>query len=273
MLFNSLEFALFLPLVFLLYWLAAQRDLRVQNGMLLIASYVFYGWWDWRFLSLIAISSAVDFLVGLNLGRQNSPARRRLILLASIIVNLGFLGFFKYFNFFAESFADAFTLFGRSFTPARLKIILPVGISFYTFQTVSYTIDVYRRETEPTRDVIAFFAFVAFFPQLVAGPIERARNLLPQFTRSRTFEYHKAADGMRQIIWGLFKKVVIADNCASAGPGLRLSLAPPRPGCRPHSCVSPISSKTSTVTRATARRCSAAQNLLATDGHTCILTA
>jgi len=186
----------------------------MQNTFLLIASYFFYGWWDWRFLSLIFFSSLVDYFVGRGLHSTLDKRKRLLMLLASIVVNLGFLGFFKYFNFFSQSFADAFTLLGKPFDPFRLSIILPVGISFYTFQTLSYSIDVYRRKLEPTKDFIAFFAFVSFFPQLVAGPIERASNLLPQFYSKRVFDYGKAVDGMRQILWGLFKKIVIADNCA-----------------------------------------------------------
>ncbi len=214
MLFNSIEFALFLPVVFVLYWFVTQKGLRLQNALLIAASYFFYAWWDWRFLGLIVFSSSLDFWVGLRLAKTNKLNSRKGLLLLSILVNLGFLGFFKYFNFFAESFADAFTLLGKTMDPARLEIILPVGISFYTFQTLSYTIDVYRRKMEPTKDVLSFFAFVSFFPQLVAGPIERATNLLPQFDKERSFEYSAAVNGLRQVLWGLFKKVVIADNCA-----------------------------------------------------------
>lgn len=214
MLFNSIEFAIFLPIVFLLYWFATGKNRQVQNVLLLIASYVFYGWWDWRFLSLIIFSSGLDFILGLRLGSEQNERKRKLLLWTSLAVNLGLLGFFKYYNFFAESFVDAFTLLGRPLDIDRLNIILPVGISFYTFQTLSYSIDVYRRQLEPTRDALSFFAFVSFFPQLVAGPIERASNLLPQFLKDREFDYDKATDGMRQILWGLFKKVVIADNCA-----------------------------------------------------------
>ncbi len=214
MLFNSIEFAIFLPTVFILYWFATNKNLRVQNFFLLIVSYIFYGWWDWRFLSLIVFSSFVDYFIGVQLTRQQDPIRRKLLLLTSIVVNLGFLGFFKYYNFFVDSFVDAFTFFGGSFSASTLNIVLPVGISFYTFQTLSYSIDVYRKQLEPTHDIIAFFAFVSFFPQLVAGPIERATNLLPQFYRKRCFDYAQAVDGMRQILWGLFKKIVIADNCA-----------------------------------------------------------
>ncbi len=215
MLFNSLDFAIFLPIVFLLYWYVVNKSLKLQNFFILVASYVFYGWWDWRFLSLIIFSSFVDYTIGIQLSKRDKPNIRKLLLLASIVVNIGFLGFFKYYNFFLESFTDAFTFFGHSIDSTRLNIILPVGISFYTFQTLSYSIDVYKRKLEPTRDIIAFFAFVSFFPQLVAGPIERAVNLLPQFYTKRKFDYQQAVDGMRQILWGLFKKVVIADNCAS----------------------------------------------------------
>ena len=214
MFFNSLDFAIFLPIVFLLYWFVAQKNLKLQNALIVVASYVFYGWWDWRFLSLILFSTIVDYAVGQKLRTEEKEFKRKVFLWISIIVNLGFLGFFKYYNFFLENFVNAFSLFGMEIKSNTLNIILPVGISFYTFQTLSYTIDVYRKKLEPTKDFIAFSAFVCFFPQLVAGPIERATNLLPQFYRKRTFEYHKAVDGMRQILWGLFKKVVIADNCA-----------------------------------------------------------
>ena len=214
MLFNSLDFAIFLPIVFLLYWFVVQKNLKLQNALIVVASYVFYGWWDWRFLSLIIFSTVVDYLVGQRLRTEDKQSKRKVLLWTSIIVNLGFLGFFKYYNFFLENFVDAFSLFGMQINANSLNIILPVGVSFYTFQTLSYTIDVYRKKLEPTKDFMAFSAFVCFFPQLVAGPIERATNLLPQFKKKRTFEYHKAVDGMRQILWGLFKKVVIADNCA-----------------------------------------------------------
>jgi len=214
MLFNSIDFAIFLPLVFIIYWFVVNKDLALQNLMILIASYVFYGWWDWRFLSLIFISSITDYSIGLGLNKSKSINKRKLLLSISLTINLGLLGFFKYFNFFIDSFIDFSSTFGFSFDSRSLNIILPVGISFYTFQTLSYTIDVYRDKIEPTKDIIAFFAFVSFFPQLVAGPIERAANLLPQFKEKRFFEYDKAADGLRQILWGLFKKVVIADSCA-----------------------------------------------------------
>jgi alginate O-acetyltransferase complex protein AlgI len=211
--FNSVDFALFLPLVFGLYWFVF-KSLRAQNVLLLISSYLFYGWWDWRFLGLIIFSSLIDYVIGLELEKLREDSKRRALLFTSLFVNLGFLAVFKYFNFFLENFAEAFTFFGGHLEVSRLNIILPVGISFYTFQTLSYSIDVYRRKIEPTRDVISFLSFVSFFPQLVAGPIERASNLLPQFHSPRNFNYSQAVEGMRQILWGLLKKIVIADNCA-----------------------------------------------------------
>ena len=214
MLFNSLDFALFLPIVFTLYWFLTYANRKLQNLLIVVASYVFYSWWDWRFLSLILFSTIVDYLVGLGLSKENNEKKRKALLLTSIIVNLGFLGFFKYYNFFLENFVTAFSFFGFEIKANSLNIILPVGISFYTFQTLSYTIDVYKGKLEPTKDFIAFAAFVGFFPQLVAGPIERATNLLPQFYKHRIFDYGKAVDGLKQILWGLFMKIVIADNCA-----------------------------------------------------------
>lgn len=214
MLFNSIDFAVFLPVVFILYWFVFNKNLKSQNLLVAVSSYVFYGWWDWRFLSLILFSTLVDYSVGIGLSNENKQSKRKILLWISILVNLGFLGFFKYYNFFLENFTAAFTLFGNTLDADRLNIILPVGISFYTFQTLSYSIDVYKRQLEPTKDFVAFAAFVSFFPQLVAGPIERATNLLPQFYRNRTFRYREAVDGMRQMLWGFFKKIVIADNCA-----------------------------------------------------------
>lgn len=214
MLFNSIDFAIFLPIVFILYWFVFNKNLKAQNLLVVAASYFFYGWWDWRFLSLIIFSTAVDFVIGKLLQKKEKRSTRRILLLTSILVNLGFLGVFKYYDFFLENFVAMFSLFGREISANSLNIILPVGISFYTFQTLSYTIDVYKNKLEPTNDPAAFAAFVSFFPQLVAGPIERAVNLLPQFYTHRKFDYGKSVDGMRQILWGLFKKVVIADNCA-----------------------------------------------------------
>lgn len=214
MLFNSLDFAVFLPTVFFLYWFVAKGRLKLQNLLMTIASYVFYAWWDWRFLSLILFSTLVDYSAGLGLKRQENRRKRKCILWTSIVINLGILGFFKYYNFFLASFINAFSFFGAQIPGRSLNIILPVGISFYTFQTLSYTIDVYNRKLEPAEDFISFAAFVSFFPQLVAGPIERATNLLPQFRSERHFDYSRATDGLRQMLWGLVKKVLIADSCA-----------------------------------------------------------
>jgi len=211
MLFNSFEFPIFLAIVFGLYWIIPSNRLSWRNLLLLVASYVFYGWWDWRFLTLIFLSSLVDYLVGLYMP-GGSQKKRRWLLGASLFMNLGALGFFKYFNFFVESFAALLESFGLHASLPTLQIILPVGISFYTFQTLSYSIDIYRKKLEPTKDILAFFAFVSFFPQLVAGPIERAKSLLPQFSVEHKFDPVAATDGARQMLWGLFKKVVIADN-------------------------------------------------------------
>ena len=213
MLFNSIEFAVFLPIVFLLYWFVFGKNLKLQNAFVVVASYVFYGWWDWRFLILIAFTSICSYAAGILIAKfREQPKKAKAVNVLNIVVNLLILGTFKYYDFFVTSFADAF-LGGRT-DGLLLKVILPVGISFYTFQALSYSIDVWRGKIEPTKDVIQFFAYVSFFPQLVAGPIERATNLLPQFAKPRTFEYETGADGMRQILWGLFKKMVIADNCA-----------------------------------------------------------
>ena len=220
MLFNSLEFALFLPIVFILYWFVFQNKIKYQNILLVIASYTFYGWWDWRFLSLIIFSSSIDFYIGKELGVAKGLTKRKLLLFSSIIINLGFLGFFKYYNFFIESFVETFKLFGYKFNLHTIQIILPVGISFYTFQTLSYSIDVYRNKLKPTNDIISFFAFVSFFPQLVAGPIERATHLLPQFYKKRKFPYEYAKSGIQLIVWGLYKKMVIADNAAIIVDGI-----------------------------------------------------
>ena len=214
MLFNSIDFAIFLPIVFILYWFVTQKSLQLQNVLLVVASYFFYAWWDWRFLSLILFSTLVDYFVGLHLSKVTNKTKRKGLLWISIIANIGLLVFFKYYNFFVESFSAAFTFFGLDFTSSTLKIILPVGISFYTFQTLSYTIDVYRNKLDPTPNFIQFTAFVSFFPQLVAGPIERATNLLPQFSVKRVFDSKFAISGLHLIVWGLFKKVVVADNCA-----------------------------------------------------------
>ncbi|MDA3898653.1 MAG: MBOAT family protein, partial [Desulfobacteraceae bacterium] len=213
MLFNSIDFAIYLPIVFGVYWLI-QKNLNLQNLFIVFASYFFYGWWNWRFLSLLLISTIVDFSIGRFLAKSEDITNRKILLWISIFVNIGFLAFFKYYNFFIDSFVSAFTFMGADLTTRNLNIILPVGISFYTFQTLSYTIDIYKKKLSPTHDFVAFAAFVSFFPQLVAGPIERAKNLLPQFYIQRTYENKNAVEGMRQILWGFFKKIVIADNCA-----------------------------------------------------------
>jgi D-alanyl-lipoteichoic acid acyltransferase DltB (MBOAT superfamily) len=214
MLFNSIDFAVFLPIVFLVYWCVGGTDATRRNWVVLLASTVFYGWWDWRYLGLLGVSICVDYMVGGAMGRSTVPRQRKALLGVSLLVNLGLLGFLKYFDFFTRSFAEAFTLFGASIQPSRLDLVLPIGISFYTFQTLSYSIDVYRKQLQPSRDPVAFAAYVSFFPQLVAGPIERAVNLLPQFATKRSFDLRMAVDGSRQMLWGFFKKLVIADNCA-----------------------------------------------------------
>lgn len=215
MLFNSLEFLVFFPLVFFLYWFVFQKNFRVQNFLLLISSYVFYGWWDWRFLSLIAMSTLVDYIIGLKIYHSKEKSTKKLFLYVSIFFNLGLLGFFKYFNFFIDSWIDFLSMFGYvAQSQWTLKVILPVGISFYTFQTMSYSLDIYYDKLKPTKNFIAFASFVSFFPQLVAGPIERAKNLLPQILTSRNFKYEQGLQGLRLILWGFFKKVVIADSLA-----------------------------------------------------------
>lgn len=215
MLFNSIDFAVFLPIVFAIYWILNKyASLSVINFFILVVSYIFYGWWDWRFLGLLAFSSLLDFIVAIIIDKSQNQTHRKLLLYLSLTVNLGFLGFFKYANFFIENFIQAFSFLGYRFDPFSLSIILPVGISFYTFQTLSYTIDVYRKDLKSTKNIVDFFAFVSFFPQLVAGPIERATHLLPQFYSKKKFDASEASDGMRQILWGFFKKIAIADNCA-----------------------------------------------------------
>lgn len=213
MLFNTLEFGLFFPIVFIIYWIVAKHR-TARNILLLVSSYIFYGWWDWRFLFLIAFSSLVDYLVGLKLFGEPNNRKRRFLLCISLCINLGFLVYFKYTNFFIETFIDSFRLFGKELEISTLNIILPVGISFYTFQTLSYTIDIYRKQLEPTKDALAFFTFVAFFPQLVAGPIERASHLLPQFYKTYKFNYNQVKSGLLLMAFGLFKKMVVADRLA-----------------------------------------------------------
>ena len=219
MLFNSIEYIVFLPIVFAIYWLL-RNHLKLQNAFVVLASYVFYGWWDYKFLLLIAFTSLCSYASGILIAKseesrvesgESRVKRSKFWMVANIVINLGILAVFKYYDFFVSEFGE---LFGVSTESLLLRVILPVGISFYTFQALSYSIDVYRQKIKPTKDIIAFFAFISFFPQLVAGPIERATNLLPQFLQKRTFSYEQGVDGMRQILWGLFKKIVVADNCA-----------------------------------------------------------
>jgi D-alanyl-lipoteichoic acid acyltransferase DltB (MBOAT superfamily) len=208
MFFNSIDFAVFLPIVFVLYW-SLNKNLRLQNLLIIVASFVFYGWWDAKFLLLITITILSNYYAA-RMSRNGS----KFPFIANIILNFLILGYFKYCNFFIQSFATAFSFFGINLDVRPLSIILPIGISFYTFQAIGYSIDVYKKKIEPAKDIISFFAFVSFFPLLVAGPIERANNLLPQFCKKRFFEYEKAVDGCRQILLGLFKKIVVADTCA-----------------------------------------------------------
>lgn len=214
MLFNSIEFALFLPIVFALYWFVLPKNNTARNILLISAGYVFYGWWDWRFLLLLIFTSFVDFFVGQAIHKAQSSFKKKLFLATSLTINLGLLCFFKYFNFFIDSFHMAFSSIGIDMHLPVLKVLLPVGISFYTFQSLSYALDIYKEKMKPSGNIFQFFAFISFFPQLVAGPIERARTLLPQFADLHIFDYAKASDGMRRILWGLFKKVVVADTCA-----------------------------------------------------------
>ena len=211
--FDAFIFPLFFVVVLAVYWRLRSR--RAQNGLILAASYVFYGWWDWRFLTLIFASSVVDFLVAQAMGRHDGdPARRRRLVWTSAAVNLGILGLFKYFDFFVTSAADALGSLGLEANLPLLQIALPVGISFYTFQTLGYSIDVYRRKQKPEDDFLAFACYVAFFPQLVAGPIERASRLLPQFHAERTLDVARWRSGFTLIVYGLVKKIAVADNMA-----------------------------------------------------------
>lgn len=213
MVFNSIAFVVFFSTFFLLYWIFIYRfPLKLRNFIILAASYLFYGWWDWRFLSLIIFSSTFDFVLGLKIFQAKKLSQQNFFIILSLIINLGILGFFKYYNFFVDSFVDLFSHFSINLNKSTLNIILPVGISFYTFQSLSYTIDIYKKQLEPTKDMIAFFTFVAFFPQLVAGPIERAKHLLPQFILSKEYDHDRTIVGLRLALWGFFKKMVIADN-------------------------------------------------------------
>jgi len=214
MLFNSISFALFLPIVFFLYWFVLQKSVRNQNILLLLSSYFFYACWDWRFLFLLVFSTLLDYYTGLKMSGAANSIEKKFWLWLSVSINLGFLGFFKYYNFFAETFADAIANLGIHIDTWTLQIILPVGISFYTFHGLSYVIDIYNDKIKAEKNFIDYSVFVSFFPLLVAGPIERATHLLPQIQKKRIFEFAAAADGVKQILWGLFKKIVIADQCA-----------------------------------------------------------
>ena len=213
MVFNSLEFFIFLFIVYILYWFVFKKSLKAQNILIIVASYTFYGWWDWRFLSLILFSTIVDYFVAKKIHSNTKQTKRKLWLWVSVFFNVGLLGFFKYYNFFVDSWIDMFSLFGYSIKSTwTLQVFLPVGISFYTFQTMSYSFDVYYKKLKPTTDFLSFATFVSFFPQLVAGPIERASNLLSQILKKRVFSYNQAVSGLKLILWGLFKKIVIADS-------------------------------------------------------------
>ena len=214
MLFNSLNFAVFLPIVFILYWFVTNKNLKLQNILLLVSSYFFYACWDWRFMFLLIFSTVLDYYTGIKMAESKNEGVKKFWFWLSISINLGFLGVFKYYNFFAESFTDLLTNFGLQVNPWTLKVILPVGISFYTFHGLSYVIDIYKNRIPAEKNFVQYAVFVSFFPLLVAGPIERATHLLPQIKVKRTFDYDKAVDGLRQILWGLFKKIVIADQCA-----------------------------------------------------------
>lgn len=214
MLFNSANFAIFLPIVFLLYWFVANKNLKLQNILLLVSSYFFYACWDWRFLFLLIFSTVLDYYTGIKMADSKKQTEKKTWFWLSISINLGFLAVFKYYNFFAESFAELLSGFGMQVNPLMLQVILPVGISFYTFHGLSYVIDIYKNRIPAEKNIVDYSVFVSFFPLLVAGPIERATHLLPQIKVKRHFDYDRAVDGLRQILWGLFKKIVVADQCA-----------------------------------------------------------
>jgi alginate O-acetyltransferase complex protein AlgI len=214
MLFNSIDFAIFIAIFFLLYWFAAQKNLRFQNILLLVACYFFYAWWDWRFLSLLIASSLLNYYLGIQIAKSTNDKRRSILVGTGLVQGIGMLFFFKYYNFFITSFQNAFSIINVHFSIHTLQLILPLGISFYTFRTISYILDINNEEIKPTTNWVAFFTYVAFFPSLISGPIDRAKLLIPQLEKKRTFDYNQVTDGMRQILWGLFKKLVVADNCA-----------------------------------------------------------
>ncbi len=215
MIFNSLEFLLFFVLFFFLYWLVFKNHLKLQNFFILIGSYLFYAWWDWRFLLLIIGTSVLNYFLGIYIHKATKTGTKKLLLAIGVLEGLGLLFTFKYLNFFITSLTEVTLAAGINLNIHTLKLILPLGISFYTFRTLSYVLDIYKNKIKPTTDAIVFFTYVAFFPSLISGPIDRASALVPQLEKKRIFDYSQAADGMRQILWGLFKKVVIADNCAA----------------------------------------------------------
>lgn len=219
MLFNSFDFLLFLPIVFCLYWFVFNKSLRWQNILILLASYFFYGWWSYKFLGLLALSTLLDYTYGFWVASPNTKKAKTFLWL-SIINNLGILGIFKYYNFFALQFQQAFELLGIHTNPTLLNLVLPIGISFYTFHGMSYVFDIYRGKQKPVSNFVDYAVFVSFFPLLVAGPIERANHLLPQVQRRRIFNYSQAVDGCRLMLWGMFKKVVIADSLAETVDGI-----------------------------------------------------
>jgi D-alanyl-lipoteichoic acid acyltransferase DltB (MBOAT superfamily) len=215
MLFNSIPFAVFFVIFFVLYWIVFKQSLKLQNLLLLAGSYFFYAWWDWRFLSLLAGSSILNYYLGIFISKSANERNRRLLLITGLLQGIGGLLFFKYYNFFITSFADAFSIFNIKLEVRTLQLILPLGISFYTFRTISYLLDIDKGKIKPTTDPVVFFSYVAFFPSLISGPIDRSKLLIPQLEKKRTFEYSQVTDGMRQVLWGLFKKIVVADNCAA----------------------------------------------------------
>lgn len=215
MLFNSITFAVFFAGFFLLYWLAFKQNLKLQNILLLAGSYVFYAWWDWRFLSLLIGSSALNYYLGIFIAKSENNKQRRFLLFIGLLQGIGGLIFFKYYNFFITSFASAFSIFNFHIEVRTLQLILPLGISFYTFRTISYLLDIDKGKIKPVTDIVVFFSYVAFFPSLISGPIDRAKLLIPQLEKERVFDYSGITDGMRQVLWGLFKKIVVADNCAA----------------------------------------------------------
>jgi alginate O-acetyltransferase complex protein AlgI len=214
MLFNSIEFAIFLPVVFLLYWFVVNKNLKVQNILLLLASYFFYGWWDWRFLFLLLLISFLNYFIGIRIDKNEIDKKKKIWLIASLIINIGILGVFKYYNFFIDSFIHLISLFGYDLPKSSARIVLPLGISFYVFLSLSYIIDIYKKQLNANENVVEVLLTLSFFPIILAGPIQRPSSLLPQIVEKREFKYDQAVDGLRQILWGLFVKIAIADNLA-----------------------------------------------------------